>query len=161
MYMTALFSLWHHIDPSPARVFVATLSKFTSSQVCLAVCYPVSGWTCMYVCGAKRSTSPCLYCHVDLFYHTLALFVSTCQASTYFSFFLSSVMLLHLFPSMTRVSLHDQSCRLVLSCVSLVFRSLSLLLTVHWLGYICFPTVCLFCFFFILISIFHTCGPAH
>lgn len=112
----------------------------------------------LHQCGLVlgSSVSHCLYCHVQLSHHSVSLFVSasTCQVNVCFP---SSVMLLHLSPGLTSVSLHEQCCLLVLSCVSLVFRSLSLLLTLHRLGLHVFSHVLPF-FLKILMSTFYTCS---
>lgn len=47
-----------------------------------------------------------------------------------------------------------QNCLLLLSCVSPAFRFLSLLLTVHWLGYKCFRMFCLLYFTLVFLGVF-------
>lgn len=109
-------------------VRTAVVHPELESQVCLCLL------TCISVdwCWPPLYPTACAVMSNSLIIACLFSFsASTCQVNVCFP---SSVMLLHLSPGLTSVSLHEQCFLLVLSCVSLVFRSLSLLLTLHRLG---------------------------
>lgn len=136
------------INPQLEYLFPHTLSVYLVSSVSLDLltcdredlCTHLSG----QALGACTVMSNSLIIHY-LFFHSLVYLPS--------DFFFSSVMLLHLFTSLTSVSLMSKVV-FKFSHVYHVFRFLSFLLTVHWLGYMCFPCSASF----ILISIFYSYG---
>lgn len=140
------------INPQLEFLFPHTLLVYLVSSVSLYLLTCDREDLCTHLSGqALRISVPVLSC-LTLLSSTTFFFPFPCLPAKWIFFFFC-----HAPPPLHQFDLclpHEQSCLQVLSCVSLVFKFLSFLLTVHWLGYMCFPCSASF----ILISIFYSYG---